>query len=148
MIKALSVFFWCTMLCLVTSRIIFQHNLFYTNKFFSGCGSLTFIHVRHAGRHSGQQQRYSTPVCSGPACELYPRCDGGSWAPLLLFGARCFWGPSLLLPLWCPVKGCAGRCCLTLFSSHARSLSIAFAWWWCPCYPDCSGWEDVVWRWS
>ena len=92
MIKALSVFFWCIMLCLVTSRIIFQHNLFYTNKFFSGCGSLTFIHVRHAGRHSGQQQRYSTPVCSGPACELSPRCDGGSRAPLLLFGARCFWG--------------------------------------------------------
>ena len=51
-----------------------------------------------------------------------------------------------LLPLWCPVKGCA--CCLALFSPHSRSISIAFAWWWCSCCLGCSGRKGVGWRWS
>ena len=40
----------------------------------------------------------------------------------------------------------SGRCCLALFSSHARSISIAFAWWWCSWCLGCSGRKDVDWR--
>ena len=39
---------------------------------------LALTHARYAGWHVGQQQRYSTPVCSGPASEQSPRCDGAS----------------------------------------------------------------------
>ena len=43
-------------------------------------------------------------------------------------------------------EGLCWRCCLALFSSHVRSISIAFAWRWCPCRLGCSGREDAGWR--
>ena len=52
---------------------------------------LSSTHACYAGWHVGQQQRYPTPVCSGPASERSSRCDGGSWAPLLQLDARCSW---------------------------------------------------------
>ena len=39
---------------------------------------LSLTRARYAGWHVGQQQRYPAPVCSGPASERSPRCDGGS----------------------------------------------------------------------
>ena len=38
----------------------------------------SLTNARYAGWHVGKQQRYPTPVCSGPASERSPRCDGGS----------------------------------------------------------------------
>ena len=40
--------------------------------------SRSLTHACYAGWHVGQQQRYSNPVCSGPASEQSPMCDGGS----------------------------------------------------------------------
>ena len=78
---------------------------------------------------AGWQQRYPTPVCSGPASEQSPRCDGGSWAPLLQFNIMCSWVVLVSTPIWCPVKGCAGG--VAWLSSHVQSISITLAWWWC-----------------
>ena len=81
--------------------------------------TLTLTHSCYAGWHVGQRQRYLALVCSEPASEWSPRCDGGSWAPLLQFDARCSWSPRFPLPLWSPLKGCMGD--VTWLSSQHKS---------------------------
>ena len=59
--------------------------------------------------HVGQQQRCPTPVCSGPASEQSPRCDGEGLELLFYSLTPGVLGSHSFLPsLWCPVKGCAG----------------------------------------
>ena len=45
----------------------------------------------NAFRHAGQEQRITTPVCSRPASEWFPRYAVGSWTPLPLSDSRCSW---------------------------------------------------------
>ena len=45
---------------------------------YAGDETHSLTHARYVGWHVGQQQRYPTPVCSGPVSEQSPRCDGGS----------------------------------------------------------------------
>ena len=56
----------------------------------------------------------------------------------------------LELPFYRSTPGALGSLSfsLPLFSSHVRSISIAFTWRLCPCCLGCSGREDVGWRWS
>ena len=108
----------------------------------------SLTHAHYAGSHVGQQQRYPTPVCSGPVSERSRRSNGGSWVPLLQFDARCSWVALVSASPLLSSEGLCGRCRLALFSSHVRSISIALAWWWCPCCLGDSGREDIGWRWS
>ena len=79
------------------------------------CHSLT--HARYAGWHVGQRQRYSTPVCSGPASEQSPgEMEGLIKLPFYSSPPGVFGSPPFPLPLWCPVKGCAGD--VAWLSSH------------------------------
>ena len=84
----------------------------------------------------GQQQRYPTPVCSGPASECSPRCDRGSWAPLLEFNCRCSWIVLVSASPLLSSEGLCRRCCLTLFSSaqpihlhHLRMMIVPMLSW-------------------
>ena len=78
----------------------------------------SLTHAHYAGWHVGQQQRYSTPVCFGPASEQSPMPGVMESLKLPFYSLT----PGVLglspfpLPLWCPVKGCAGD--VAWLSSH------------------------------
>ena len=99
----------------------------------AGCPVLMTHSLTHACWHERQQQRYPTPVCSEPASEWSPRCDGGSWTPLLQFDARCSWVTLVSASPLASREELYSRCCLAFLSSHVQSISMAFACWWYPC---------------
>ena len=85
-------------------------------------------HAHYASWHVWQTQTKvnPTPVCSGPASERFPCCDGGSSAPLLQLDARCSWAALVSASPVVPNEGLCWGCCLNLFTSHVRSISVAF----------------------
>ena len=60
--------------------------------------------------------RYPTPVCSEQACE---RCGVVEGLPFYISKPGVLGSSLFLLPLWCPVKGCAGD--VAWLSSHLMS---------------------------
>ena len=65
----------------------------------------------NAVKHVGQQQSITTPVCSRPVSEWFPRCAVGSWAPLAQSHARCSWVVPACVFLLVSNVGLCGWCC-------------------------------------
>ena len=77
------------------------------HKIVAWSGVTYLLTARNARWHEGQQRRSSTPVCSGPASEWYPRCGLGSSPLPLPFIARC---SSFCLSYACLLVASVGLC--------------------------------------